>query len=173
MWFPLSLFFLYMYVLSVAAVAVVGLKIPSGAVEPPGASRCVWRTGTWCSDSDDDVCHWFMGSPARCSVCRLRLVRPAIHVYPNISGTYVHNLQRTAPTAFCRLSCVPSALRLPVLTRHRAHRDPGDWAGATVCLLRREGAVVKRVCFHRSVRNWCCVQMLPVKFQHASLICDT
>lgn len=86
------------------------LKIPAGVVEPVPAcerrTRSTWRT---CSDSGD-VCLRFGYSLTRCSVSRLQVARPAIHVYPNISGTYVHNLQRTTPTAFCRLWCAPCAL---------------------------------------------------------------
>lgn len=105
--FPFYLFY------PLAAVAVVGMKIPTGVVEPLGPWERRARS-TWCTCSDsDDVCRWFTRSPTRCSAWRLQVVRLAIHVWPNMSGTYVHNLQRTTPTAFCRFSCVLRA-RLPV-----------------------------------------------------------
>ena len=43
-----------------------------------------------------------------------------------ISGTYVHNLQRTTPTAFSRFSCVLCALCLLALTCQRALHHPED-----------------------------------------------
>lgn len=113
--FPFYLFY------PLAAVAVVGLKIPTGVVEPLGPWERRARS-TWCTCSDsDDVCRWFTRSPTRCSAWRLQVVRLAIHVWPNMSGTYVHNLQRTTPTAFCRFSCVLRARFARSLTCHRAH----------------------------------------------------
>lgn len=101
------------------------LKIPAGVVEPVGPCEAdaehlasLFRSG--------DVCCWFRYSLTRCSVWRLQVARPAIHVNPNISGTYVHNLQRTTPTAFCRLWRAPCALCLSVVIRHGAHRYPQD-----------------------------------------------
>lgn len=99
------------YHLSTRRVSV--LKIPAGVVEPVPAcerqTRSTWRT---CSDSGD-ICRRFGYSLTRSSVSRLQVARPAIHVYPNISGTYVHNLQRTTPTAFLQLVvCTVRAVRL-------------------------------------------------------------
>lgn len=83
---------------------------------------------TWCTCSrSDDARRWFADFPTRCSVCR-RVVRPAIHVCTQIiSVTYVHNLQRTTPTAFSRFSCVLRRSCLPVLTClgvHHHHHPP-------------------------------------------------
>lgn len=101
--------------------------IPAGVVEPVGPCERRQTRSTWrpCSDSGD-VCRWFRYSLTRCSVLRLQVARPAIHVNPNISGTYVHNLQRTTLAAFCRLWCAPCARCLSVVIRHGAHRYPQD-----------------------------------------------
>lgn len=109
-----------------SSMCFIRLKIPTGVVEPLGpCERQAESTSCTCSDSDD-VCRWFTDSPTRCSVSRPRVVRLAIHVYPNISGTYVHNLQRTTPTAFSRFSCVTARAVCPFSLAHRAHRYPED-----------------------------------------------
>lgn len=118
--------FLNCYTVSFIRSARSPLKIPARVVEPVGPcerqTRSTWRP---CSDSAD-VCSCFRYSLTRCSVWRLQVARPAIHVNPNISGTYVHNLQRTTPTAFCRLWRAPCALCLSVVIRHGAHHYPQD-----------------------------------------------
>lgn len=56
-------------------------------------------------------------SPARCSLRRLPSCATGPFTRSRIScGTYVHNLQRTTPTAFCRFSRVMCArATVPVL----------------------------------------------------------
>lgn len=120
---PFGVFFYVFY--PFAAVGVVGLKIPTGVVEPLGPCErqqrehlvYVFRIRR-CLPLVYRLSHSLLGL--------LQIERLAIHVYANISGTYVHNLQRTTSTAFCRFSCVLCARCLPVLPCHRAHRYPKD-----------------------------------------------
>lgn len=89
------------------------------------ASRSVRETGresTWCPCSEMRRCLPLVYRLSHSMLGLLRVERLAIHVYPNISGTYVHNLQRTTSTAFCRFSCGLCARCLP----HGAHRYPKD-----------------------------------------------
>lgn len=81
-------------------------------------------------------------SPARCSLRRLPSCATGPFTRSRIScGTYVHNLQRTTPTAFCRFSRVmcaraplcPFSLSVsPPSTCHRAHPYPTDERGERV-----------------------------------------
>lgn len=85
---------------------LVGLKIPSGAVEP----RCVRDTGTDPALGVRVPVQTMLVVGSLISTLAARCVgelcdRPFMCTQI-ISVTYVHNLQRTTPTAFGRFSCV-------------------------------------------------------------------
>lgn len=75
-----------------------------------------------------------------------------------ISVTYVHNLQRTTPTAFSRFSSVLRELCLPVLTCHRAAHDPQQFVYSTTRGQR---------CHNFILNGWMC--QLDAAFKCASL----
>lgn len=135
------------------------LKIPAGVVEPVPAcerqTRSTWRP--W-SDSGD-VCRRFGYSLSRCSVPRRQVAWPAIHAYPNISGTYVHNLQRTTPTAFCRLWCAPCALFVCCHSPRGSSSSSGR-AAAAVPFSFHKGETKTRLCPRLGswlmLRSWRC-----------------